>query len=229
LANLTLDGLERLVRNAVPRQSRVNFIRYADDFIVTGKSKRLLEENVRPLIEKFLEDRGISFSEEKTKITQIKYGFTFLGQTFRKTGNVLRITPAKEGVISLKSKVGELIRKYVSSPLEGLIKKLNQTLRGWGNYHRHVVASEAFSQVDTYVYERLWQMILKRHRTKSKRWLIHKYWSFAKRRWTFTVTSTTQKDLKLYQVIRLSTLGIKRYIKIKADANPYDPNYAAYI
>jgi RNA-directed DNA polymerase len=72
-------------------------------------------------------------------------------------------------------------------------------------------------------------MILKRHRTKSKRWIIHKYWSFAKRRWTFTVTSKTRKGLKLCQVIRLSTLGIKRYIKIKADANPYDPKYAGYI
>ena len=39
LANMTLDGLEEAVRRAVPRRSRVNFIRYADDFIITGKSK----------------------------------------------------------------------------------------------------------------------------------------------------------------------------------------------
>ena len=43
LSNMTLDGLEEVVRSAVPRRNRVNFIRYADDFIVTGKSKRLLE------------------------------------------------------------------------------------------------------------------------------------------------------------------------------------------
>ncbi len=30
LANLTLDGLERAVHEAVPRRSRVNFVRYAD-------------------------------------------------------------------------------------------------------------------------------------------------------------------------------------------------------
>jgi RNA-directed DNA polymerase len=150
LANLTLDGLERVVREAVPRRSRVNFVRYADDFIVTGKSKRLLEKTIKPVIEQFLEDRGLSLSEEKTRITHIKHGFTFLGQTFRKTGNnKLHITPSKEGVLSLKRKVGELIRKHVGSPLEGLAKRLNQTLRGWGNYHRHVVSSEAFSQIDS--------------------------------------------------------------------------------
>ena len=100
LANLTLDGLERAVHDAVPRRSRVNFVRYADDFIITGKSRRLLEQNVKPVVEKFLAERGLTLSEEKTAITHITHGFTFLGQTFRKTGKVLHITPAKEAVLS---------------------------------------------------------------------------------------------------------------------------------
>ncbi len=229
LANLTLDGLERVVRDAVPRRSRVNFVRYADDFIVTGKSHRLLSKTVKPVIEKFLEDRGLSLSQEKTKITHIKHGFTFLGQTFRKHGKKLHITPCRESVLSLKQKVGELIRKYVSSPMEGLVRRLNQTLRGWGNYHRHVVASEAFSQIDTYVYEQLWRMIRRRHPVRSSNWLYKKYWAKRNRQWMFTAKVKTKKGACTYQVIRLCSLGIKRYIKIKADANPYDPNYAGYI
>ncbi|MBL1259311.1 MAG: group II intron reverse transcriptase/maturase [Thiotrichaceae bacterium] len=153
LANITLDGLEQVVKDAVPRRSRVNFVRYADDFIITGKSKRLLEEQVKPAVEVFLKARGLSLSEEKTAITHIKDGFTFLGQTFRKHGNVLHITPSQQGVLALKQKVGVLCRKHVSAPMTVLIKVLNQTLRGWGNYHRHVVSSAAFSRVDTYVYQ----------------------------------------------------------------------------
>jgi RNA-directed DNA polymerase len=229
LANLTLDGLERVVREAVPRRSRVNFVRYADDFIVTGKSKSLLEKTIKPAIEQFLEDRGLALSKEKTKITHIKHGFTFLGQTFRKNGNKLHITPSKEGVLSLTRKVGELIRKYVGSPLEGLVKQLNQTLRGWGNYHRHVVSSETFSQVDSFVYEQLWRMIRRRYLSRSSNWLFKKYWIIKNRHWLFTVRSKNKKGSCFYQVIRLSSLGIKRYIKIKADANPYDPKYAGYI
>jgi RNA-directed DNA polymerase len=143
LANMTLDGLEEAVHSAVPRRSRVNFIRYADDFIITGKSKRLLEENVRPVVEAFLAERGLILSEEKTVITYIKKGCTFLGQTFRKYGRVLHITPSKQGVLALIRKVGTVIRKHVSAPMPVLIKKLNEKLRGWANYHRHVVASEA--------------------------------------------------------------------------------------
>ena len=228
LANMTLDGLERAVRNAVPRRSRVNFVRYADDFLVTGKSKRLLEENVRPAVEEFLAERGLTLSAEKTAITHIHSGFTFLGQTFRKHGNVLHITPSTEGVLALKQKLGDVIREYVSAPMPALIKKLNQMLRGWGNYHRYVVASEAFSRVDTYVYEQLWRMLRRRHPNKSKKWLVTKYWSTPGHTWVFSTTATTKRGKRRYLVQRLSSLGIRRHIKVKADANPYMPEYGGY-
>jgi len=69
LANMTLDGLERVIREAVPRRSRVNFVRYADDFIITGKSRQLLERQVKPAVEAFLAERGLSLSAEKTMMT----------------------------------------------------------------------------------------------------------------------------------------------------------------
>ncbi len=226
LANMTLDGLEEVIRKAVPRRLRVNFIRYADDFIITAKSKSLLMR-IKRAVEAFLAERGLTLSKEKTFITHITNGFTFLGQTFRKHGNVLHITPSKEGVLALMDKVGTILRKHVSAPMPALIKKLNQVLRGWGNYHRHVVSSDAFSRIDTYVYEQLWRMLHRRHPQKSKKWLRKQYWPFGTS--GFTVWGKTKKGYRSYQVVRLSSIGIRRHIKIKADANPYDPEYAAYI
>src|SRR5204863_5125914 len=46
LANLTLDGLERVAREAVPRRSLVNVVRYADDFLVTARSPEQLTEKI---------------------------------------------------------------------------------------------------------------------------------------------------------------------------------------
>ncbi len=228
-SNMTLDGLEEAVHGAVPWRSRVNFVRYADDFIITGKSKRLLEENVKPVVEKFLVERGLELSQEKTVITYIKKGFTFLGQTFRKHGRVLHITPSEEGVLALIQKLGTLIRKHVSAPMPALIKKLNQTLRGWGNYHRHVVASEAFSRIDSYVYEQLWRMLRRRHSNKSKKWLSKKYWSASGLKYVFAVrTKLPNGQMKIYQVLRVCSIGIRRHRKIKAAANPYLPEYGAY-
>ena len=228
LANMTLDGMEQVVLRAVPRRSRVNFIRYADDFIVTGKSKRILETMVKPAIEKFLAKRGLTLSEEKTAITHIRDGFTFLGQSLRKHKKTLHITPATEGVQLLVRKIGTLTRKYKSAPIVVLIKKLNEVLRGWANYHRHVVASRAFSYVDTYVFRQLWRMLKRRHSKKSKGWLIKHYWTATGRKHVFSVIKKIKGTPRLYQVIRTQSIGIKRHVKIKAHANPYLKKYAAY-
>jgi RNA-directed DNA polymerase len=228
LSNMTLDGMEEVIRRAIPRRNRVNFIRYADDFIITGKSKHLLNK-IKPVVEKFLAVRGLTLSKEKTLMTYIKNGFTFLGQSFRKHGRKLHITPSAEGIKSLLEKVGKLTRKYVGAPMVILIKKLNQTLRGWANYHRHVVASEAFSRVDTYVFRQLWRMLRKRHPKKLHTWLFNQYWTASGKKHIFAVkTKTKEGKSKVYQVIRISSIGIRRHIKIKAVANPYLQEFARY-
>ncbi len=228
ISNMALDGLEKVVHDAVPWRSRVNFIRYADDFIVTCKSKTLLETKIKPAVEAFLEERGLSLSQEKTKITYIRNGFTFLGQTLRKHGKVLHITPSKEAISSLIQKVGTIIRKNKGAPMEALIKELNSTLRGWANYHRHVVSSEAFKRVDTYVYNQLWRLIRRRHSDKSTGWLYKKYWTAAGKDWVFSVKSKNRDKVKVYEVIRICSIGIKRHIKIRAEANPYMPEFSHY-
>jgi RNA-directed DNA polymerase len=228
LSNMVLDGLEKAVQSAVPRRSRINFIRYADDFIITGKSKSILEKIVRPAVEAFLCQRGLALSPEKTLTTHIHEGFTFLGQTFRKHGRKLHITPSAEGVLALRRKVKKLIRAHVSAPMPVLIKKLNEVLRGWGYYHRHVVASEAFSRIDTYVFEQLRHMLRRRHSNKSVNWLKKHYWSAAGKNRFAVWSETTKTGKKLYQVLHLCSIGIRRYVKIKAAANPYLPEYAGY-
>jgi RNA-directed DNA polymerase len=228
ISNMVLDGLEEAVRCAVPRRNRINFVRYADDFIITGKSKAILQDTIQPVVEGFLRERGLKLSPEKTVITHIKDGFTFLGQTFRKHGRVLHITPSTEGVHTLMQKVGTLIHKHVSAPMPVLITKLNSILRGWAYYHRHVVASEAFSRIDTYVFEQLRLMLRRRHRTKPIKWLIKHYWSAAGKNVCAVFAKTLKTGKKLYQVLKVSTIGTRRHVKIKADANPYLPEYAGY-
>jgi RNA-directed DNA polymerase len=92
IANIALDGLETILterfgstKNSM-NQLRVRLVRYADDFIITGTSKELLEREVKPCVEVFLAERGLELSQEKTKITHISEGFDFLGQNVRKYG-----------------------------------------------------------------------------------------------------------------------------------------------
>lgn len=81
--NMTLDGLERRLAEKFPTVKRkgkglkMNMVRYADDFIITGSSKEWLELEVKPVVVEFLAERGLDLSPEKTKITHIGEGFDF--------------------------------------------------------------------------------------------------------------------------------------------------------
>src|SRR5258707_9105195 len=119
LANLTLDGLERLLKETFRiRQAhgkvhspKVNFVRYADDFIITGTSKELLENEVKPLVERFMLERGLQLSPEKTCITHIDQGFDFLGQNLRKYNGKLLITPSKKNMHAFLEKERDAIHQ----------------------------------------------------------------------------------------------------------------------
>ena len=92
LMNLTMKGLEQAAKSCISTTNKVNVVIYADDFIITGKSKELLENKVMPTIAKFLKVRGLELSPEKTRITHIDDGFDFLGFNIRKyKGKLLSI------------------------------------------------------------------------------------------------------------------------------------------
>ncbi len=154
---MTLDGLEKMIQDKYHRNSKgnienhyraktkVNLIRYADDFIITANTKEVAEE-LKVIVSRFLESRGLMLSEEKTKITHIDKGFDFLGWTFRKFKDKLIVKPSKDSIKSLISKCSTIILKEGKANTQSdLIRRLNQVIRGWTNYHKHVVASQAFS------------------------------------------------------------------------------------
>jgi len=235
LANMTLDGLEQAAVNAVPNRisgnirSKVNVVRYADDFIITGDSRKLLEEEVKPAVEAFLSERGLSLSEEKTRIVPIERGFDFLGQTPRKYEGKLLIKPSRSSVQAFLRDLKATIRKHGHSKVEVLINALNPKIRGWANYHRHVVSGRVFGFVDNWLYHQLWKWMKRRHRKKRKSWLVENYWMKGATPWTFSATVEDEHgNVRSLELVKLHTIGIRRHVKIRGDANPYDPKYQNY-
>lgn len=173
LANLALDGLERLLTEKFSAQRtpglKVHLIRYADDFIITGSTKELLANEVRPLVEQFLRDRGLQLSPEKTCVTSIEQGFDFLGQNLRKYGGKLLIRPSKKNTHTFLEKVRQLIRQNRGFSQTDLIRQLNPVIRGWANFHRHVVAKETFKKVEWALWYSLWRWARRRHSGKGSR------------------------------------------------------------
>lgn len=241
LMNMTLDGLERLLQERLPTRQKVNgrthfnklnFVRYADDFIITGESPEFLRDKVLPIVKEFLTERGLQLSEEKTVITHIEDGFDFLGKNIRKYNGKLLIKPSKTSVKSFLAKVRSIIKGNKSTKQETLIRKLNPVIRGWVNNQRYVVSSKVFSRVDYEIYKCLWQWAKRRHKKKSHKWIAQKYWHhIGSRQWTFSVPYENQsaEGEPLYCKLEYATdTKIIRFKKIVAEANPFDEYWTDY-
>lgn len=237
LANITLDGMEALVAKHSTRRdngktysNKVNLVRYADDFIVTGDTKEVLQEIKSELIV-FLKDRGLELSEEKTLITHIKDGFDFLGFNIRKYGNgMLLIKPSKKNQKKFAESTHEVIYKMRSAKQTDVIGKLNPKISGWANYYRYVSSKEVFSKLDHIIFLQLRRWSIRRHHDKSLKWIEKKYWQHdGKRGWIFGTKGKDKKGKeKIYRLIQLTHTPILRYTKIRSKANPFDPRYDEY-
>jgi RNA-directed DNA polymerase len=237
LMNMTLDGLEHAARSSVPRRitgttksTGVNVIRYADDFIVTGKNKELLAERVLPAIKSFLAIRGLSVSAEKTKIVHIEQGFDFLGQHIRKYNGKFLITPTQDAVHGLQASVKSILKAHSGGDVWSMIRRLNQTIQGWCNYHRHSCSSQAFNTFDTWLFWTIKRWLHRRHPNKGRHWLMKKYYRYVRNnRWTFFAAKKDINGKYQYRdLIKASRIHIIRHVKVRAEANPFDPEWFDY-
>ncbi len=230
LANLALDGLEEVARGAAPRRSKVNTIRFADDFVITGNSRELLEENILPAVSAFLAERGLRLSPEKTKITNIDTGFDFLGANVRKYKGKLLIKPSKRNVVGFVRSIREFIRRARSITTVEFIRAPNRKVRGWAHAFRHLVSSDIFKFVDAAIFKSLLRWIRRRHPHKNWSWLRRKYFrSEQGRRWVFTAKARSAEGTdKGVDLFRASSLRIRRHIKMRGEASVFDPDHASY-
>jgi RNA-directed DNA polymerase len=233
LCNLVLDGLEKKLAAVFgpkttrqAKEAKVNLIRLADDFVVTGSSREILEQQCIPLIEEFLNARGLELSQEKTRITHIAEGFDFLGQNIRKYKGKLLIKPSKKNVKTFLDKVRETVKGNKQAKAGNLIALLNPLIRGWANYHRHVNSKRTYVAIDDAIFKLLWQWAIRRHPNKPRRWIKEKYFkSVNNRNWVFSGETSDGEKLRLMQA---ADTAIKRHIKIRGDTNPYDPGDECY-
>lgn len=225
-ANMALDGLEKLIQDKYHRNSKgnienhyraktkVNLVRYADDFVITANTKEIAEE-LQVIVSEFLQKRGLTLSEEKTMITHIDDGFDFLGWTIRKYKGKLIIKPSKNSIKTLIRKCSTIILKQGKAVTQSqLIIRLNQVIRGWSNYHRHVVVSQVFSYVNNTLYLLLKQWAKHRHPNKSSWWRLNKYWHEKyMKRWSFMTDD--------YSLINMRRIKIIRHPNLQISKNPF--------
>lgn len=231
LMNIALDGLERefgcIGRNGkmlhpcqrIGPDRGVSLIRYADDFVVCGPTREVLETYVRPRLAAFLARRGVELNELKTHVVHVDDGFNFLGFEIRRLRGTLLTRPQKDKVKSHLAELRDYLRRHKQTPEAVVIRNLNPKLRGWSNYYRHCAAKRTFGTVDHQVWKMLWRWAKRRHPKKPSKWVKQRYfrddgcWTFASQEgW----------------LERHSKTPITRHIKVIGTHSPMNPALRAY-
>jgi RNA-directed DNA polymerase len=230
IANLALEGLEARLRTAFPRYvwnghaqvcPKVNCIRLADDFVITGTTKELLEDEVTPLVEAFLKERGLHLSPEKTVITPMADGFDFLGQHLRTYTGTLLIKPSAKRIKTVLRNVRAVIKDNKSAAAGSLICQVTPIIRGWAMYHRYAVSAKVFQAVDHAIFQALGRWAKRRHPNKGVQWVKARYFHpIGARNWVFSGKVRGPKGpLEAVHLCTAHRLPITRHTKINGEAN----------
>lgn len=245
LANIALTGMERYLGinyeeilvhkkdfsyTTFKTTGRYRMVRYADDFVVFAQNKEDIEE-LYDILEPYLEERGLTLAEDKTRITHISEGFDFLGFNFRqykdKNGFKCLIKPSKKSIASFKSKIKDRFEFYKGHNVDELINALNPLIIGTANFWRHVVSKKTFSSMNNYIWTKVYKFLRRLHPNKGWKWIKKKYfppfekWG-RKAKWVLTDPKTGNY---LYQ---MGWTPIRRHSMIKYNYSPYDSSKREY-
>jgi RNA-directed DNA polymerase len=237
LANIALHGMENAIGVKYDCRGQIigkrALVRYADDFVCFCETREDAEQ-VQEILVKWLKERGLTLSEEKTRIVHLTEGFDFLGFNIRhypapqtsRTGWKLLIKPSKESVQEVRQKLKQHWEEAQGSSVQNILNKLNPIIRGWANYFRTGVASEIFDSLDHWMFQKQDRYAKRTHPNKSQEWRYLKYWGCLNLdrldTWTFGDKQTGRYLLKF------SWFPIERHVLVSGTASPDDPRLKDY-
>jgi RNA-directed DNA polymerase len=172
----------------------------------------------------------LELSAEKPLITHIEDGFDFLGQPVRTYKGKLLIKPSQKNAFTFLEHSRKLVKEDKQAVAGHLIAQLNPKIRGWANYHRHIVSKETFTKVDHAIFTMVWPWAKRRHPKKSPTWIRKKYFhAIGGDHWVFS-GEVRGRDGGVHPIrlLKMRSIPIERQVKLQSEANPSDPAWARY-
>lgn len=221
LGNFVLDGLQKHIFEGLhgttsPEDyANGNLIRFADDILVTTRTQDDAQIVIE-LLKDFLDERGLTLSEDKTKVCKVTEGFTFLSRSYIRKNGLMYSKPSDKAVDRFIDDLKTTIQTSRKSQRD-LILLLNRKLKGWAGYHRYTDATDAFRKVDAAVQTALLEAAIAKHPKLPLAKIKAKYWyKEADGRHCYALP-----DDKSVRVVRLADTLLLTHNKVKTNANPF--------
>lgn len=150
-------------------QGGYEVVRYADDFVVLCRSKEEAEgayKHIRHIIE---DELRLQIHPDKTRILYHKEGaFDFLGFMIHRR----YLWPRIKSLTKFKERVRELTRRQQPRNVREMVRLLNYSLRGFGNYFHVADVKGLFAELDGWIRMRVRCFIERKKAVKHQNYRI---------------------------------------------------------
>ena len=256
LANVALHGLELHLkqwvcsepipagytnRGKAVRQKALSVVRYADDFVIFHPSEETLYRAKIEIAKWLKETSGVTFNEEKTRISCTSKGFVFLGFAailIKRNGKIRhKVYPSKSSQKRILEKVRTIIQSSRAVSAYVLIAKLRPVIIGWANYYRYCECKEVFSKLTNLIFQKLRAWVFRRDVRNGRIKVKEKYFPSGKKYWfddsehndnwiLFGQERTKSGVLREAFLPHIVWVKSRKWVKVKGQASVYDGNDA---
>lgn len=174
LANIYLNILDRIWdKQGYAEKHKARLVRYADDLVILCARN---PEIPYAIVQNILNKLELQLNEDKTQIRDARQErFGFLGFSVgivkaKQTGKYFPLVePSDKSIQSIKQKIKFYTRRDMNPvPIDELVGKLNQSVRGWSNYFHYGHGHRQLTKVKYYMGERLRLHLRYRHKLKNR-------------------------------------------------------------
>jgi RNA-directed DNA polymerase len=223
IGNFALDGLQSCIYQGLYGENEGsavdfangNMIRYADDILVTVRTK---EDGMRVLrqIDKFIKERGLVLKEEKTAIISVRDGFDYLKYHVVKKDDVVISYPSAKAVERIEAELYDVVCANMRNQRK-LIEACNRKLRAWGNSYKFCEAGYVFEEVDGYLHNILFGAMQELYPSYKPETIWKRYWyvDFLGHRYFALPKERETRVLHLADIVRV------KYMPVRVNVNPY--------
>lgn len=158
-SNIYLNVADQLWHSRkYPEELGASIHRYADDVVIVCKKNGKHALGAFVAIAKRL---GLTVNPAKTRITELKTGFDFIGFEFVKRRspthgrNVIYIFPSKSSQKNIRRRIKKLTQRRAPVKPGEFIRNMNLVVGGWANYYRHTNAARTLRGLQQFINNRV--------------------------------------------------------------------------
>src|SRR2546428_8796009 len=178
LSNIYGHALDALWAKEASHLGKI--VRYADDLVILCRTESDAKQ-AYAWLQRTAQALHLKVHPDKSRVLHVGDGvdgFDFLGFHHRmvmspKFGRrYCQPSPSRKAMASVRAKVKAITapRHLLKRPMHEVVEELNPVLRGWGNYFRWGNSTRKFTQIDSYVHQRLALFDSKKRGRRGPRW-----------------------------------------------------------